>query len=73
MLMFLIPKPSDPNNKTFLPSHLCSVKSFFPDTSKALIQKFCDFKYFNEVLIFDSLKILHMFCPPLHFCKAIYF
>ena len=59
------PKPSEPNNKTFFPFHLFSVKSFFADTSKALTQKFFDFKYLSEVLIFDTLKIFICSAPPL--------
>ena len=59
------PNPSDPNNKTFLPSHLFLVKSFVPDTSKALIQKSLVFKYFNDVFIFATLKIFKCSVPPL--------
>ena len=35
------------------------------EISKALIQKFCDFKYFSDVLILDSLKIVTCSAPPL--------
>ena len=55
-VLALIPKPSDPNNRTFFPFQLFLVKSFDALISKALIQKSLDFRYFNEVFIFDTLN-----------------
>ena len=59
-----IPEPSDPNNKTFLPVHLCLVKSFFAEESKALIQKSFVFKnlsavFRTELLQMDTLRVLN--------------
>ena len=58
------PNPSDPNKSTFLPFQLFSVKSFFAETSNALIQKSFVFKYL-VVLIFETLKIFICSAPPL--------
>jgi len=61
----LIPNPSDPNSNTLLPFHLFFVKSLVALTSKALIQKSFDFKYFKVVLTFETLKIFICSAPPL--------
>ena len=61
----LIPNPSDPNNSNILPFQLFVVKSFVALTSKALTQKSLDFKYFIEVFIIETLKILMCSAPPL--------
>ena len=54
---FLIPKPSEPNNKTLFPDHLTSVKFFLPDESKPYIQKLLSLKNLRVVLILDTLNI----------------
>jgi hypothetical protein len=64
-VLALIPKPSDPNNNTFFPFQLFVVKSFVALTSKALIQKSFDFKYFKVVFTFETLKIFICSAPPL--------
>ena len=53
----LIPNPSEPKSKIFLPFHLCCVKSFLALISNALTQKSLVFKNFNVVLILATLNI----------------
>ena len=60
-----MPKPSDPKSKIFFPFHLCSVKSFFALTSKALTQNSLTFKNLKVVFIFETLNILICSTPPL--------
>ena len=56
----LSPKPSDPNNNIFFPFQLFEVKSLVAETSKALIQKFLVFKYFNELMLAGTLAGVEM-------------
>ena len=59
------PKPSEPNNNTFLPFQLLLVKSLVAEISNALIQNSLVFKYFNEVFMLETLKIFKCSVPPL--------
>ena len=60
-----MPYPSEPNNNIFLPFQLFFVKSFVPETSKALTQNSLVFKNFNAVLRLETLNIFMCSVPPL--------